>query len=64
MRFQISLPDEIIKDLDQLAENDHRDPKRQAEWLLCRAIEQAMMEQERTQQTEALEGVYAPAQQF
>lgn len=41
MRIQISVPDDLIPILDQLAIEEHRDPRRQAEWLLRKALEHA-----------------------
>jgi hypothetical protein len=62
MRLFVQLPHELATALITRARHDHRSPRQEAEWLLCKAIEEATSEQERTQMTEALEDAHATAQ--
>lgn len=44
MRMQIFLPDELAEHLKNLAWYENRYPKQQAEWLLHKAISQAVQD--------------------
>lgn len=62
MRMQISIPTALLDRLHELARQEHRDPKQQAEILLYRAIEQAVRDHSAPDDGQRLEASYAPAQ--
>lgn len=61
MRFVIVLPCDVAVRLQHLAERDHRLLRQQAEFLLCKAIEQAAKAQDCAKNAEAQEQEYASA---
>ena len=60
-KFQIALPQYVVDRLEQLAAQDHRLLRQQAEFLLCQAIEQAAKEPQCAQTVARQEVGHAPA---
>ena len=50
MRFQIELPDHLVRLLRELATENYRPPKQHATFLLAQSIERAYVEREDTRE--------------
>jgi len=59
MRFQIVLTYNLALALESLAKRDHRPVRLEAEWLLSRAIEQALRAQEGAEPEQTDEATHA-----
>lgn len=63
MRITISLPVVFMERLHALARREYRDPKQQAESILCRVLEQEMRDHPAPEAGETAEVAHVPAGQ-